>query len=215
MQQALASFVSDSELCKSSSWKLLDKIKSERDAVKCDVNATPAPPNTNASNAAVDLHHHHRQHSDAELAAIEESKIELEIEIIRSVADKLLEAVTIAEGCRISLADASSQSVSAHKAKGSGGLNDAVKSTKTQASVPSAAIAAAPAHARKSSVDLVKSAALSVSPIASQTAVPDSEDDSAFDETKTPDAPVLKYGRNGVPELRQVCPAFSPWIVPA
>lgn len=208
MQQSLARFVSDSELCKSSSWKFLDKIKSERDAVKCDVNATTAPKNATASNAAVDLHHHHRQHSDAELAAIEESKIELEIEIIRSVAEKLLEAITIAEGCRKSLADAASQCVSAHKSNGSGGLNDAVKSTKTQAPVPSAAIAAAPAHARKS-------AASPASPTASQTTVPDSEDDSAFDETKTPDAPVLKYGRNGVPELRQVCSARSPLVVPA
>jgi hypothetical protein len=208
MEQSLARFMSDSELCKSSSWKMLDKIKSERDAVKSDENSTPAPPNTSAALAAVDLHHHHRQHSDAELAAIEESKIELEIEIIRSVAEKLLEANTIAEACRKSLEDAASQSVSAHKAKSSSGLNDAVKTAKTQASVASAAVAAAPAHTRNS-------AASSVSPISSQASVPDSEDDSAFDETKTPDAPVLKYGRNGVPELRQVCTTCSPLIAAA
>jgi hypothetical protein len=203
MEQSLARFMSDSELCKSSSWKMLDKIKSERDAVKSDVHSTPAPPNTSAALAAVDLHHHHRQHSDAELAAIEESKIELEIEIIQSVAEKLLEANTIAEACRKLLEDAASQSVSAHKAQSSRGLNDAVKTATTQASVSSAAVAAAPPHT-------CNTAALSVPPT-----VLDSEDDSAFDETKTPDAPVLKYGRNGVPELRQVCTTCSPLIAAA
>jgi hypothetical protein len=34
------------------------------------------------------------------------------------------------------------------------------------------------------------------------------DDDSSFDDTVTPDAPLLKYGRNGVPELRHVSAAI-------
>jgi hypothetical protein len=67
-----------------------------------------------------------------------------------------------------------------------------------------AAAAAAPTATRKAALSLslqsaAPNATLSVASVLSVV-----EDDSAFDETVTPDAPVLKYGRNGVPELRQV-----------
>jgi hypothetical protein len=83
------------------------------------------------------------------------------------------------------------------------GTKDASKSSDLPAPALPLATSAAPAATRKS-------AALSVSPKIGKA---DMEDDYAFDETVTPDAPVLKYGRNGVPELRQVmhftdCPFF-------
>ncbi len=172
--------------------------KSEGDADNADATPPSVPPNAIATHSGLDHRHHH--HSDAELAAIQQSKIELEEKIIRSVAERLFEANCIAADCCKLLAEAVSQAIHAHKAEGSDHVNAAAKSSKSPAS--HAALAAAPAPARKS-------AALSVSSLASTAAMPDCEDDSAFDETMTPDGPVLKYGRNGVPELKQVMRLLS------
>jgi hypothetical protein len=91
--------------------------------------------------------------------------------------------------------DQANEVVAAAEVVHSEGTKDASKSSDLPAA-PALPLAtsAAPAATRKI-------AALSVSPKIGKA---DMEDDSAFDETVTPDAPVLKYGRNGVPELRQV-----------
>jgi hypothetical protein len=99
--------------------------------------------------------------------------------------------------------DQANEVVAAAEVVDSEGTKDASKSSDLPAPALPLVTSAAPAATRKS-------AALSVSPKIGKV---DMEDDSLFDETVTPDAPVLKYGRNGVPELRQVmhfidCPPF-------
>jgi hypothetical protein len=93
--------------------------------------------------------------------------------------------------------DHANEVVAAAEAVDSEGTKDASKSSDLPAPASPLATPAVPAATRKS-------AALSVSAFSPKIGKADMEDDSAFDETVTPDAPVLKYGRNGVPELRQV-----------
>jgi hypothetical protein len=197
IEQLLARVMLDTERYNFSIWNMLNQQpKSDGDAIDAEVSAAVSVP-PNATHSGLDNRHHH--HSEAELAAIEESKIELEDQIIRSVAERLFEATSIAADCCKSLAEAVSQAIHTHKIEGSDNLNAVAKSktAESQAPASSAVVAAAPAPARKS-------AALSVASLTSKAAIPDPEDDSAFDETVTPDGPVLKYGRNGVPELKQV-----------
>jgi hypothetical protein len=132
--------------------------------------------------------HSHRQSAE-DWAAIEESKRELEVQIISSIAEQLGDAVAKAKLCEEALADSVAQATSV--AQASANQVDNKSASAFQAKSSSSYVAAAPNPAREAVALSSKSAA-------------EAEDDSAFDETKTPDAPILKYGRNGVPELRQV-----------
>ncbi len=184
-----------------------DQCKSEGVTVEAEATATSAPPNAVAARVGVDSRYQHRQNSDAaEQASIEEARIELEIKIIQSVAEKLVEAVTIASGFEKALVDAVAQAVRVHKAEGADGLKKASIAAKPKAPTSPAMAAKDPLPAPTRQF-----AALSAASLALNAASPDLEDDAAFDETVTPDGPVLKYGRNGVPELRQVicCVVFA------
>ena len=111
-----------------------------------------------------------------------------------AAVDSLVEAVKEIANAEV---DQANEVVAAAEAVDSEGTKDASKSSDLPAPASPLATPAAPAATRKS-------AALSVSAFSPKVGKIDMEDDSAFDETVTPDAPVLKYGRNGVPELRQV-----------
>jgi hypothetical protein len=113
-----------------------------------------------------------------------------------AAVDSLVEAVKEIANAEVEV-DQASEVVAAAEAVDSEGTKDASKSSDLPAPASPLATPAAPAATRKS-------AALSLSAYSPKVGKSDMEDDSAFDETVTPDAPVLKYGRNGVPELRQV-----------
>jgi hypothetical protein len=174
----------------------------EGNAAESGPTATPAPHDAVPAQTGSDSQHHHRP-SAAELAAIEESKRELELKLISSFAQKLGDSVALAKACEKALTDSldsvarasAAQAASAPRAVVSKGNKDSVNISQSKASASSGAAASPKTR---------ESAALSLSSFGLKSAAPDADDDLAFDETKTPDAPILKYGRNGVPELRQV-----------
>ena len=190
----LARLMLDTERYDSSGWKILDKSKSEGGTNQTDAAVVPAPDNENAARAKVA--------AAAEAQAIQESKFSLEVELLSAIAANLAAAIA---------AGRASEGALTHSTQC---VKDETKASQSQApatrvaAVPSraspAAAAAAPTATRKAALSLsfqsaAPNATLSVASVLSVV-----EDDSAFDETVTPDAPVLKYGRNGVPELRQV-----------
>ena len=174
----------------------------EGNAAESGPTATPAPHDAVPAQTGSDSQNHHRP-SAAELAAIEESKRELELKLISSFAQKLGDSVALAKACEKALTDSldsvarasAAQAASAPRAVVSKGNKDSVNISQSKASASSGAAASPKTR---------QSAALSLSSFGLKSAAPDADDDLAFDETKTPDAPILKYGRNGVPELRQV-----------
>ncbi len=194
IQQVLSRLLLDTEQYDSSSWKMLDQSQSESKTDNVSPIATSASQEAVLAPSGSNAHRHNHRHSAVELEAIESSKRDLEVQLISSFAERLGDVVTKAKACEKALIDAVAQATSDVHANVSKGHNDSANTSQSKSSA--SPVASAPIPTRKV-------VGLSVSSSASKSAL-DVEDDSAFDETKTPDAPILKYGRNGVPELRQV-----------
>jgi hypothetical protein len=205
IEQVLARLLLDSERYDSASWKLLDQSKSEGAAASASAACTPAQPVVHATVAEVGSRQYPQ--SNIELATAQESQVEREVGIIICIAEKLKEAIAISSSHEKALTDAVKQfaeskaeavkEIAAAKAKDTVGSKGTLKSSNLPALASPLAAAPAPVAPRKA-------AAVSISSFAPKVVKADPEDDSVFDAEVTPDAPVLKYGRNGVPELRQV-----------
>ena len=190
----LARLMLDTERYDSSGWKMLDKSKSEGGTNQTDAAVVPAPDNENAARAKVA--------AAAEAQAIQESKFSLEVELLSGIAANSAAAIAAGRASEVALTHSTQCVKDETKASQSQAPATRVAAVPSRASP--AAAAAAPTATRKAALSLslqsvAPNATLSVASLLSVV-----EDDSAFDETVTPDAPVLKYGRNGVPELRQV-----------
>ena len=190
IQQVLARLMLDTERYDSSGWKMLDKSESEAARHQVGSVAAPALENDDAALAKI------AAAAEAQAQATQQSKSTVEVELLSSISATLATSIAAATASERALTQAIQF------------LKDLTEASKSQAppspvaAAPvraSPAAATAPTAARKEALSLSEPSAPKASSLLSL-----AEDDSAFDETVTPDAPMLKYGRNGVPELRQV-----------